>query len=211
MDSKIRIAKVDYRDIVAEEYPFFTAEQFKILLERTPLKYVKKRPAKGGGEWDYVEVAYIEKQLNRLFNWNWDFFIDGERIEGKMVIVKGRLVCRTTSGITITKMQYGRKDVMYKKDGSEPLDLGNDFKSACSDALKKCASLLGIASDVYGKSEFRDIEIVDSGEVNEEDLRSLFDAKKEVLTDEERYGIERILNNKEVRSYRKVKMLLMGK
>ena len=68
MDSKIRIAKVDYRDIVAEEYPFFTAEQFKILLERTPLKYVKKRPAKGGGEWDYVEVAYIEKQLNRLFN-----------------------------------------------------------------------------------------------------------------------------------------------
>lgn len=37
------------------------------------------------------------------------------------------------------------------------LDFGNDLKAASTDALKKCASLLGIASDVYGKSEYKDI------------------------------------------------------
>ncbi len=31
----------------------------------------------------------------------------------------------------------------------KPLALGDDFKAAASDAMKKCASLLGIATDVY--------------------------------------------------------------
>ena len=41
-----------------------------------------------------------------------------------------------------------------KKSGGM-LDYGNDLKSACTDSLKKAASLLGIASDIYGKSEFK--------------------------------------------------------
>ena len=45
-----------------------------------------------------------------------------------------------------------------------PLDLGNDFKAATSDALKKCASLFGIGADVYEASEFQEIEITGSQE-----------------------------------------------
>ena len=47
----------------------------------------------------------------------------------------------------------------------QPLDFGNDMKAAVSDALKKCASLWGIAADVYESDEF--IEITLTGADNE--------------------------------------------
>ena len=48
-----------------------------------------------------------------------------------------------------------------------PLDLGNDFKAAATDALKKCASLLGIGADVYEADEFMEIQIVGSDEARD--------------------------------------------
>lgn len=48
-----------------------------------------------------------------------------------------------------------------------PLDLGNDFKAAATDALKKCASLLGIGADVYEADEFMEIQIVGSDETRD--------------------------------------------
>lgn len=45
-----------------------------------------------------------------------------------------------------------------------PLDLGNDFKAAATDALKKCASLMGIGADVYETDEFMEIQIIGSDE-----------------------------------------------
>jgi len=45
-----------------------------------------------------------------------------------------------------------------------PLDLGNDFKAAATDALKKCASLMGIGADVYEVDEFMEIQIIGSDE-----------------------------------------------
>ena len=41
------------------------------------------------------------------------------------------------------------------------LDYGNDLKAATTDALKKCASELGIASDIYGANEFKEIAETD--------------------------------------------------
>ena len=45
-----------------------------------------------------------------------------------------------------------------------PLDFGNDMKASVSDCLKKCSSLMGIASDVYEESEFMEVEIIGSEE-----------------------------------------------
>ena len=45
-----------------------------------------------------------------------------------------------------------------------PLDFGNDMKAAASDALKKAASQLGIAADVYDPDEFIAYEIAGSTE-----------------------------------------------
>lgn len=131
--------------------------QLTKILQKTPPQYVYKRPGKGGGTFEYVTVSYIQKALNYIFGWNWDFEIIQQGMEGKQVWVLGKLTVRGMKpGQMIVKTQYGRADIKFKRDTKEMLDFGNDLKGATSDALKKCASMLGIASDVYGKADYKD-------------------------------------------------------
>ena len=60
----------------------------------------------------------------------------------------------------IVKTQFGCKEIMMRKGTNEPLNLGNDFKSATTDALKKCSAEIGIAGDIYGKDEFKEIDVI---------------------------------------------------
>lgn len=135
----------------------FSNDQLTQLLKRTPSKYIYKRPAKGGGQWDYVTGTYVEKVLNYVFAWDWDFEVKDKGREGNLLWVQGRLTVRA-NGVAIVKEQFGRADIKRSKTGGD-LDYGNDLKAASTDALKKCASLLGIASDVYGKAEFKEIAV----------------------------------------------------
>ena len=140
--------------------PVLFQEQLLQILKETPRDHIYKRPAKGGGEWEYVTGAYVKKCLNFIFAWNWDFEIKEKGIEGDLIWVLGRLTVRTYDGTAIVKEQFGRADMKKKRNGSGYLDYGNDLKSASTDALKKCASELGIASDVYAKNEFKEIQFV---------------------------------------------------
>ncbi len=201
------------------------------LLKKTPEKYIKERPAKGGGKWKYVSGGYVKKCLNLMFGWDWDFEIVDEQIliESKEVVVKGRLTCRTVddngNSRQIIKMQYGNKDIIFKTEKvfdngkpvmiekygrqvqetrptDEPLSIGNDMKAAATDALKKCASEIGIAADIYNADEFREIKIQEP--VSIEELQGLYDLKKEQVSPEDQIHIERIIETKEIASYNKV-------
>jgi hypothetical protein len=134
-------------------------EQILHMMQKTPSSHIYKRPARGGGEWEYVTGAYIKKVLNYVFAWNWDFEIKDKGVEGDLLWVLGRLTVRV-SNTTIVKEQFGRADMKKKKAGGY-LDYGNDLKAAATDALKKCASELGIASDIYAKNEFKEISKVE--------------------------------------------------
>jgi hypothetical protein len=188
------------------------------MLKKTPAQYKKKRPAKGGGEWEYVTGGYVKKCLNLMFGWDWDFEIIDEKImiEAKEVVVKGKLTCRS-GGKTIVKMQYGNKDIMFRVnwvDGKKvptdiPLSVGNDMKAAATDALKKCAAEIGIAADIYNKEDFREVLVdTNKAEINIENLISLFDKKREYLGPEDEMNIERIIETKETSSYKKAITLL---
>lgn len=131
------------------------------MVQKTPPQHVYQRPAKGGGQWSYVTGIYIEKVLNFVFGWNWDFEIIAHGVQGEQVWVQGKLTVKDDAGHSITKSQFGRADIKFKKDSKIMLDFGNDLKAASTDALKKCASLLGIASDIYGKAEFKQEANVD--------------------------------------------------
>jgi len=135
-------------------------KQLNYLLGATPRKYIQTRPAKGGGTWDYVSIGYINKVLNLMFGWNWDFQIISKEydLEIGQCVVQGRLTCRTATS-TIIKEQFGEQDIKFRKDNKKPLNLGNDLKGAASDSLKKCASLIGIAGDVYYKDEFQAVKV----------------------------------------------------
>lgn len=154
--------------------------QVQMLLKRTPAAFIKERPAKGGGKWKFVSAGYVKKCLNIMFGWDWDFEVITEQVICNQVLVKGKLTCRT-NGRTIVKMQFGKKEIVYKKGTQDPLDIGNDFKAATSDSLKKCAAELGIAADIYNAEEFREVTLDLSQEKTIEERK--FEAEKERILD----------------------------
>lgn len=156
-------------------------KQILHIMQKTPKRHIYQRPAKGGGEWDYVTGVYVKKVLNYAFGWRWDFEIKDHGREGNLVWVLGRLTCRLSGDEAIVKEQFGRADVKTKRGSNEPLDYGNDLKAAATDALKKCASELGIASDIYGGNEFQEIQIKNIGELPEPKKKeiSMEDIKKQ--------------------------------
>jgi recombination DNA repair RAD52 pathway protein len=173
--------------LAPQENRALNTKQINALHARTPNVYLKKRPAKGGGQWDYVTASYVKRQLNRIFGHeNWDFEIKSNLAESfeiatrtQSCTVLGRLTVRVSENKTIVKEQFGRAEVKFKSGTTKPLDFGNDMKSAGSDALKKCASDLGIASDVYNKLEYIEIEIEDAeGEVTPKEVASATEKSK---------------------------------
>jgi hypothetical protein len=102
----------------------------------------------------YVEHGYVTERLNLVFGFNWDFEIVDKQILDDEVIVEARLTVRTPNGQTIVKTQFGGAEIKRHASGprnGRPLSIADDYKAAASDALKKCASLLGVGLDLYGR------------------------------------------------------------
>jgi hypothetical protein len=189
------------------EKQILNKEQLNFLLGKTPETHIYTRPGKGGGQWKFVTGVYVKKVLNSIFGWDWDFEIVSFDVNmaAKQAIVHGKLTCRA-NGATVVKHQFGRADIKIRKADGAPLDLGNDLKAASTDALKKCASELGIASDVYGESEFKSITVTDEQTSNEsllKELSQLLIIKKAYLSDEDLKRIEEIIIEEEATSYQK--------
>lgn len=182
--------------------------QIQKLWNSTPAKFKYKRPAKGGGNWDYVKVSYVRKVLDSVFGFDWDFEVEtslGEAFEvakfTNSCVVKGTFVGRIVDDSgrirEIKKTQFGRADVKWKMQGQAgnktkmldefsgnpiPLDFGNDMKAAVSDCLKKCASLMGVAADVYEADEFVEITLTgadnDKAKTTEKKIKQAKDVLK---------------------------------
>lgn len=211
------LALISAEDLSLVEENGLNENQLALILKKTPKQYVHKRPAKGGGDWDYVTGGYVKKCLNLMFGWDWDFEILDEKIIHGEAIVKGKLTCRS-NGKTIVKMQFGNKDIVYKKQNSEeiskgferiPLSIGNDLKSAATDCLKKCASEIGIASDIYNKEDFREIRVATEKDTLPifEELKKLFEEKKDLIKSTDYKDIENAVNSefnsKKVTAYKR--------
>ena len=155
------------KDVIKAETQL-EARQIQKFFSKTPEHKIYTRPAKGGGkDWKYVKGSYVITVLNSLFGYNWNFEIRTSLSEAftvsattESVTVLGRLTCKVGDQ-EIVKEQFGRADVKYKKGGKEYLDFGNDMKAASMDALKKCASSIGLFADVYAPDDFYDYQIVD--------------------------------------------------
>ena len=169
------VVKQDELTLTTNKQNFFNLEQLKKIRHKTPQSMIYERPAKGGGKWKYVKSADVVLALNTIFGGFWDFSIITDEatalemaVKTKSVIVKGRLtITNPTTGVSITREQYGRKDVAFRKGTNEPMDFGNDMKAAASDALKKCASQFGLFNDIYRDNEILEIEVVANEESEE--------------------------------------------
>jgi hypothetical protein len=84
-----------------------------------------------------IKVIYVVERLNEVFGVN-GWHMANEVVEkGAMVVVKGAL----------TIEEYGIRIEQY--GGNANPDRGDAYKGACTDALSKCASYIGIGMDVY--------------------------------------------------------------
>lgn len=210
VDKEIKKLELELNQVTRTK-SILNQNQVQKLWNSTNKKYKYNRPAKGGGEWTYVKGSYVRKVLDSVFGFNWDFDVETTVEEAfnvasktGTVTVKGILTCRVTDPdtgkeTTIKKVQFGRAEVKWLTEGKYPnkkrkideytgmpvpLDFGSDCKAAATDAFKKCASLLGIASDVYEAGEFLEITIVDSYEDKETGAKRLIEKNKNVLDEE---------------------------
>lgn len=131
--------------------------QRQILTMETPFEHIRFRQGRGGKQFPYTDTAYVIRTLNLAFGWDWDFEADNEEIlyifpDGIQrpfeARCRGRLTVRI-DGRAIIKTQFGSQPIEFLQNSDVPVSLGDAFKGAASDALKKCASLLGIALDLY--------------------------------------------------------------
>jgi hypothetical protein len=202
----IKALKLDIKQ-VARTASILNQNQIQKLWNSTREVYKYNRPAKGGGEWTYVKASYVRKVLDSVFGFNWDFDIETSLSEAfeiakatKMCVVKGTVIGRVWHDgqwVEIKKTQFGRAEVKFKKNSTELLDFGNDMKAATSDCLKKCASLFGIAQDVYEASEFMEIEIIGSDENSDRAKQAekrLKKAKKVIIEEARRVGTQNAKN-----------------
>jgi recombination DNA repair RAD52 pathway protein len=160
---------------------------YTVLNKKTPAKFIKKRVGRGGKYFDYVEIGFVIEQLNKAFNNMWDFEIIDKQIGKDKIWVLGKLTVKfiTPFGIqTISKSQFGGSDV--KKSNGVVIDIGDDLKAAASDALKKCASLLGIAKDVYFKEDYSD----DKEKIEEFDKLA---KETQPATDKQKHAIKELI------------------
>jgi len=196
------LALIDKSELSLVENNSLNTAQLNLILKNTPQQYVHQRPAKGGGTWDYVTGGYVKKCLNLMFGWDWSFEIVDQQIIHNEVVVKGKLTCNS-NGKTIVKMQFGNKDIIYKKGTEIPLSIGNDMKAAATDCLKKCAAEIGIAADIYNKEDFRAIQVVESDDILDT-IKNLFELKRESMKSEDIEHSERIITEQEIKSYSKL-------
>lgn len=182
------VVRQDQLTLTTGKENFFNLEQLKKIRHVTPASMIYERPAKGGGTWKYVKAADVIVALNTTFGGFWDFSIITDEataleiaIKTKSVVVRGRLtITNPSTGVSVTREQYGRKDVAFKKGTNEPMDFGNDMKAAASDALKKCVSQFGLFNDIYRDNELVEIKIV-SNEEEEKPESTISEKVKKVI------------------------------
>jgi hypothetical protein len=109
---------------------------------------VKQRKGNFGQMLDYIEGHAVIQRLNDATDGRWSFEITERETftESGEVLVLGKL----TAGDVI-KMQFGSSAITRAKESGEILSLADDFKAAATDALKKCATQLGVGLYLYTK------------------------------------------------------------
>ena len=108
---------------------------------------IKQREGRGGKMLDYIETHAVIARLNEAFDGAWSFKVADYKSMESEIIVQGRL---TAGGHT--KEQFGSSTVARNRETGKPISIGDDLKAAASDALKKCATLFGVALELYGRA-----------------------------------------------------------
>ena len=104
------------------------------------------RDTRGGVELEYITGEQAISRLNEVLGvarWNFRILQHGINAEADEAWVLGEIVA-DIEGATVARQQFGSQKLKRSRASGAPLDIGFDLKGAATDALKKCASLLGV-------------------------------------------------------------------
>ena len=119
-----------------------------VLIRPLPKDKIQTRPGKAGMEFYYITPDFVIDTLNEAFGSEWSTRIVSHAVFGENVAVVGlELAVPTIEGRYVVKQQFGSCEI------TRGLDVGSAFKGAASDALKKCATLLGLGLELYKDEE----------------------------------------------------------
>ena len=105
---------------------------------------IKQRDGSFGQTLNYVSGYTIIDRLNQAFESLWSFEIVSHEIHQDEVIVIGKLIAED-----VVKTQFGSSRITKARETGEVVSLADDLKSATTDSLKKCATLLGVGLHLY--------------------------------------------------------------
>jgi hypothetical protein len=109
---------------------------------------------RGGVNLTYITGEQAISRLNEVLGHDgWSFRIISSTVVEDEVLVLGELAVLTEGDPSAIRQQYGSQKIKRKRDSSTILDIGFDYKGAATDALKKCASMIGVGLYLSKKEE----------------------------------------------------------
>jgi hypothetical protein len=174
-------------------------EIYPLLSQQFP-KEMERNVSKSGRTLTYIPISEVISRLNKVLgvgNWSSEIiFIGRDSADPDWVIAQVRLIARLGDN-TVVKDGVGGQQVKYTKAG-KILDLGDEFKGAMSDALKKAAQQLGVG--LYLARDDAAIEVDESNDALaqqvaqvDEGINQLFDqlvSLSKSLTPEQKEALE---------------------
>jgi hypothetical protein len=104
---------------------------------------IRRRQGRNG-MLDYVEGHSVIQRLNDALERTWSFEVTHHEVREDEVIVLGKL-----TAVTICKMAFGTSQVTRERESGQLVSLGDDLKAASTDAMKNCATFLGVGLHLY--------------------------------------------------------------
>lgn len=141
MTKAIIVSKVDLSPV-----------QRGMLEQPTPAVYIRMKPGRGGRQVRYIEGGFVINRLNQVLGpLNWSFKVtergettrkNEQSAEGEVWVYGEMTIHDHKSGASVIKGQFGQHPI------HKNVPIGDAYKAAETDSLKKVAAMLGIGLDV---------------------------------------------------------------
>jgi hypothetical protein len=142
-------------------------------------KEVERQLKKGGASLTYIPVSEVITRLNKVLGFDgWSYEIikcERDALDPDFIVAHVRLSVFPESDrfVSVVKDGFGGQKIKRTKNG-DIVDLGDEFKGAVSDALKKAAQALGVGLYLARSEEAMGIEQEESVDPQIESLWEQF-------------------------------------
>lgn len=133
--------------LLFEKWQKMPVEERLIMLQTTDTRYIEEKKGRGG-KYKYVTGHYMIMCANMAFGFLWSSQVQQWEWTDSEIICMGYIETKI-NGELIKKYAIGQQDITFTQGTKTPVCLGDNYKAAEMDMIKKALSFFGIAKDVY--------------------------------------------------------------